>query len=223
MPAAPILILLRTPLAPPDAAGGAREQESERVILGLGLVAARGPGRAAGRLRAGLCSVGRWRATAGAVEFAGWSHFAASSDSFPRTPAPCHCACRDPGGDRLARTAGGCADRAGRLGGDPEPDRHASPPHRRLSALACARREGRRARPDRGRGRLARRFGPPAPIPAGIDPIVVETPADVRLAERRLLRALVKDTDGFMARHVDRPISLAVSRLLAPTRSRRTR
>ena len=27
--------------------------------------------------------------------------------------------------------------------------------------------------------RLARRFGPPAPIPAGVDPIVVETPADV--------------------------------------------
>ena len=64
---------------------------------------------------------------------------------------------------------------------------------------------------------LARRFGSPAPIPAGIDPIVVETPADARLAERRLMRALVKDTDGFMARHVERPISLQISRLLAPT------
>ena len=38
-----------------------------------------------------------------------------------------------------------------------------------------------------------------------------------RLAERRLMRALVKDTDGFMARHVERPISLMISRLLAPT------
>ena len=47
--------------------------------------------------------------------------------------------------------------------------------------------------------------------------MVVETPADVRQAERRLMRALVKDTDGFMARHVERPISLAISRLLAPT------
>ncbi len=35
--------------------------------------------------------------------------------------------------------------------------------------------------------RLARLFGPPAPIPAQIDPMVVETPADVRAAERRLL------------------------------------
>ena len=31
------------------------------------------------------------------------------------------------------------------------------------------------------------------------------------------MRALVKDTDGFMARHVERPISLAISRLLAST------
>ena len=30
-------------------------------------------------------------------------------------------------------------------------------------------------------------------------------------------RALVKDTDGFMARHVERPISLQISRRLAPT------
>ena len=65
--------------------------------------------------------------------------------------------------------------------------------------------------------RLARLFGPPAPIPAEIDPMVVETPADVRAAERRLLRSLVKDTDGFMARHVERPISLAISRRLART------
>ena len=65
--------------------------------------------------------------------------------------------------------------------------------------------------------RLARLFGPPAPIPAGIDPMVVETPADVRAAEHRLLRSLVKDTDGFMARHVERPISLMISRRLART------
>ncbi len=31
------------------------------------------------------------------------------------------------------------------------------------------------------------------------------------------MQALVKDTDGFMARHVERPISLFISRLLAPT------
>ena len=47
--------------------------------------------------------------------------------------------------------------------------------------------------------------------------MVVETPADVRVAERRLLRTLVKDTDGFMARHVERPVSLQISRRLAQT------
>ena len=66
-------------------------------------------------------------------------------------------------------------------------------------------------------GRLARRFGPPAPIPAGIDPIIVTTSADAAVAERRLMRTLVKETDGFMARHVERPISLQISRRLART------
>jgi 1L-myo-inositol 1-phosphate cytidylyltransferase / CDP-L-myo-inositol myo-inositolphosphotransferase len=66
-------------------------------------------------------------------------------------------------------------------------------------------------------GRLADRFGPPTRIPNDIDPVVVETPADVRAAEKRLMRSLVKDTDGFMARHVERPISLMISRRLAGT------
>ena len=47
--------------------------------------------------------------------------------------------------------------------------------------------------------------------------MVVETSTDVRVAERRLLRSLVKDTDGFMARHVERPISLQIVRRLAST------
>ena len=64
---------------------------------------------------------------------------------------------------------------------------------------------------------LTDRFGIPASLPAAIDPLLVAAPGDRRLAERRLLRGLVKDTDGFMARHLERPISLAVSRLLAPT------
>ena len=66
--------------------------------------------------------------------------------------------------------------------------------------------------------RLASRFGPPARILASIDPLIVETAADVGAAERRLLKSLVKDTDGFMARHVERPISLQISRRLAGTR-----
>jgi phosphatidylglycerophosphate synthase len=65
--------------------------------------------------------------------------------------------------------------------------------------------------------RLTRRFGAPAALPAEVAPMIVAAPDDVRAAERRLLRSAIKDTDGFMARHVERPLSLAVSRRLAPT------
>lgn len=65
--------------------------------------------------------------------------------------------------------------------------------------------------------RLARHFGEPTAIPAAIDPLVVTTAADVEDAEWRLLRGLVKDTDGFMARNVERPISLRIARRLAST------
>jgi len=64
---------------------------------------------------------------------------------------------------------------------------------------------------------LTRRFGPAADLPAQINPLVVITPKDIPDAERRLLRSLVKKTDGFMARHVDRHISLQISRRLART------
>src|SRR5215831_19951862 len=65
--------------------------------------------------------------------------------------------------------------------------------------------------------RLTQCFGAPAAIPAAIEPLVVTTPVDVENAEWRLLRRLVKDTDGFMARHVERPISLRIARRLAFT------
>lgn len=65
--------------------------------------------------------------------------------------------------------------------------------------------------------RLTRHFGAPRAIPAAIDPLVVSTSADVNDAEWRLLRGLVKDTDGFMARTVERPISLRIARRLAST------
>jgi len=65
---------------------------------------------------------------------------------------------------------------------------------------------------------LTRKFGLPAPLPETVDPMAVTSPGDEREAERRLMRALVKDTDGFMAKHVERPISLAISRRLAATR-----
>jgi phosphatidylglycerophosphate synthase len=41
--------------------------------------------------------------------------------------------------------------------------------------------------------------------------------ADLPEAERHLLRSLIKDTEGFMSRHFERRVSLAVSRRLAGT------
>ena len=45
----------------------------------------------------------------------------------------------------------------------------------------------------------------------------VSNRADLRNAERWLLRGLVKDTEGFMSRHFERKISLAVTRCLVRT------
>jgi 1L-myo-inositol 1-phosphate cytidylyltransferase / CDP-L-myo-inositol myo-inositolphosphotransferase len=64
--------------------------------------------------------------------------------------------------------------------------------------------------------RLKARFGPAAGV-RDADPLVVMKPQDLCRAEQRLLRGLVKDTDGFMARYFDRRISLQMTRLLAPT------
>ena len=62
-----------------------------------------------------------------------------------------------------------------------------------------------------------------ADIVSAREPIVFETPPlrmaderDRRSAEQRLLKGLVKDSDGFMSRYFARPISISVSRRLAP-------
>src|SRR5262245_1671305 len=65
--------------------------------------------------------------------------------------------------------------------------------------------------------RLTQSLGAPVAIPGAIDPLVVPTQVDVHDAEWHLLRRLVKDTDGFMARHVERPISLRIARRFAST------
>jgi 1L-myo-inositol 1-phosphate cytidylyltransferase / CDP-L-myo-inositol myo-inositolphosphotransferase len=65
--------------------------------------------------------------------------------------------------------------------------------------------------------RLAQSFGAAAAIPEKIGPMVVTTPMDIPIAERRLLQGLIKDSDGFMVRHLDRPVSLQISRRLAST------
>jgi phosphatidylglycerophosphate synthase len=46
---------------------------------------------------------------------------------------------------------------------------------------------------------------------------VLGGPQDCRQAENWLLRGLIKETEGFMSRHVERRISLAISRRLAPS------
>ncbi|MFQ5656001.1 MAG: CDP-alcohol phosphatidyltransferase family protein [Candidatus Methylomirabilales bacterium] len=48
--------------------------------------------------------------------------------------------------------------------------------------------------------------------------LALTAPHDVAKAEGWLLRGLIKETDSFLARHVDRPISLAISRRLVSTR-----
>ena len=58
--------------------------------------------------------------------------------------------------------------------------------------------------------------------PGDVEETVFQTPPldlahdpDIRRAEQRLLRALVKDTDGFMSRRFARPLSLRLSRVLS--------
>lgn len=46
----------------------------------------------------------------------------------------------------------------------------------------------------------------------------VQSSTDARRAEDRLLKGLVKETDSFLTRHIDRRISLAITRRLARTR-----
>lgn len=48
--------------------------------------------------------------------------------------------------------------------------------------------------------------------------VPLASPSDLPRAEKHLLRSLIKDTEGFMSRHFDRRISLAISRRLAGTR-----
>jgi len=64
--------------------------------------------------------------------------------------------------------------------------------------------------------RGAAEAGAEAGEPAGS--FLLRARADLPAAERWLLRGLIKDEDGFMSRHVERKISLAITRLLAGTR-----
>jgi 1L-myo-inositol 1-phosphate cytidylyltransferase / CDP-L-myo-inositol myo-inositolphosphotransferase len=214
-PAPPILILLPAPLAPLGAAGGARERDGGRMILGLSLIRrAVLAARRAGYRQVFVLSANA-DAAAGAAEAPNWSRFATTLSSDQAAPliiAPAAILAETDWLERLAEA---------RI----EPAAWAAIPNRIVMVAAASASSALDALDEKGGardlhavvGRLRRRFGSPAAVPAGVDPMVVETLADVRRAERRLMRALVKDTDGFMARHVERPISLAISRLLAPT------
>ncbi len=57
---------------------------------------------------------------------------------------------------------------------------------------------------------------PGDPITFAAAPLRVVSDADLKTAEKRLLNVLIKQTDGFMSRNFARPISIAISRRLAP-------
>lgn len=215
MPEAPILILLGLPGASRDLKDVATGPDGGPVILGLSLAE-----RASlAAPRAGYDRVlllgGNARAPAEAASMGDWRGLAATLGS-SRTAPPLIVA-------RAAILAE--KDWLERAASARVAATWAAIPGRLVIISAAAARAAADALSEDGgaedlaavEDRLARAFGPPAPIPSGIDPIVVETPRDVGLAERRLLGGLTKDTDGFMARHVERPISLEISRRLAPT------
>jgi 1L-myo-inositol 1-phosphate cytidylyltransferase / CDP-L-myo-inositol myo-inositolphosphotransferase len=209
--ASPILILLPAPLAP----GAAGEGGGERAILGLSLIERAALAARRARYREAAVLPADPNAAAGDGGAARWSRFAAtlrSNGPAPLIIAPAAIVAETGWLERL---------REARI----EPAAWAAIPNRivmigaesALGALDALGEKGGARGMNAVESRLTRRFGPPAAIPPEVDPIVVETPADLRRAERRLMGALVKDTDGFMARHVERPISLAISRLIAPT------
>jgi phosphatidylglycerophosphate synthase len=212
---APVLVLLAAPAAWPPLAGMAPGLDRDPVILGLSLIQR----TALAAHRAGYAQVfllgGGDRDAPGIAPVADWTSLAASLSLAPPASLIVAPSAILAEGDWLERLA------SARI----QPAAWAAMPNR-IVVLAPGFASDAVAELDKDGGayeladveiRLAQRFGPRAPISAEIDPMIVETPADVGAAERRLLKSLVKDTDGFMARHVERPISLQISRRLAGT------
>ena len=215
MSTAPILILLPAPNAPIEATRTAPPVDGDTRVLGLDLlqrtiIAARRAGYSQ------IFSLARNRTLpAGIVAIPDWSHLASvlvPSQTGPLVITPATILSETDWLERLAEV---------RI----EAAAWAVSPHRVVKltaaampdALAVLQTDGGAYDLTAVQDRLSSRLGSPAAIPVEINPIVVATPTDVRIAERRLLAGLVKDTDGFMARHVERPLSLQVSRYLAPT------
>ena len=213
VPAAPILVLL--PDSNPLPRAAALLDGDEPRILGLGLMRRTVmAARRAGYGRIFLLAKDH-AAPPGIYTIPDWGRLAAAlvpAQAAPLIVAPAAILSETDWLERLAETP-------------IEPAAWAALPHRIVmlataavpDALAMLHVEGGAYDLGAVQDRLTRRFGSPAAIPVGIDPMVVATSMDVRVAERRLLRSLVKDTDGFMARHVERPISLQIVRRLAAT------
>jgi phosphatidylglycerophosphate synthase len=215
MPEPPTLILLAPRTAQGAAARIGRAPDGAPTILGLSLtqraiLAARRAGGAQVLLLGGNA-----RPAPGPAPVADWRGLAATLAQSPTAPLIVAPAAILAETDWLERAA------SARLG----PAAWAAIPNRIVMISAAWARAAAEALAEDGgaedlaavEARLSRTFGPPAPIPPGIDPMIVQSREDVRAAERRLLKALTKETDGFMARHVERPISLFISRRLART------
>jgi phosphatidylglycerophosphate synthase len=215
MPEAPVLILLAASAASPGATGVAPGLDRDPVILGLSLIQR----TVLAAHRAGYAQVfllgGDDRNALGIAPVADWKSLAASLSLAPPASLIVAPSAILAEGDWLERLASARIEPAG----------WGAIPHRiaMLSAASLPDAADVLDQSSAARGlseveaRLASRFGPPARILAAIDPMIVETRADVGAAERRLLKSLVKDTDGFTARNVERPISLQISRRLAGT------
>ena len=212
---APILVLLAFAPASPVGAEIARGLDGEPIVLGLGLIErATLAARRSDYSQVFLLGSGS-RTTPGLPAIADWCSLAATLASAPPALvviAPAAILGETGWLERLAST------RIEPAGWGTIPNRIVMlPAHSAVGAAEALDREGGARDLAAVQARLATRFGPPARILAHIDPLVVETQADLRAAEARLLKSLVKETDGFMARHVERPISLQISRRLAGT------
>ena len=216
MPDAPVLVLLAYPAVSPTAAQIARDENGDPILLGLSLIErATLAAHRAGYGRVFLLGGGA-REAPGIAAVADWRSLAVALSSAPPAPLVIAPAAILAEADWLERLGSKRIEPAG-WGTAPNRIVMLPPASAADAADALDHDGGARAWPDI-EGRLARRLGPPARILADIDPMVVETPSDVRArGTAASSRSLVKDTDGFMARHVERPISLAISRRLAAT------
>jgi 1L-myo-inositol 1-phosphate cytidylyltransferase / CDP-L-myo-inositol myo-inositolphosphotransferase len=214
MPESPVLVLLAASAASPGATGVAPGLDHDPVILGLSLIQR----TALAAHRAGYAQVfllGGGDRNAPGIAVADWKSLAASLSSASPASLIVASSAILAEGDWLERLASARIEPAG---WGTIPNRIVILPAASVPDAADALDQGSAAQGLREvEARLASRFGSPARILAAIDPMIVETPADVGAAERRLLKSLVKDTDGFMARNVERPISLQISRRLAGT------